>query len=212
MHKIEMNNWSRKSVYELYSQYSNPFYMVSFNVDVTNLYKYVKTHKLSFYYSMVYFCTKAINAVENFRYVKRENEILLIEERLPSFTTMPKNSENYHILTMYMEKDVNTFCMKTEEKDRTQKEFIDLNMENKDLIYFSCLPWIELTSMTNVRNYNDPSSVTSNIPSISWGKFKEEGEKKILTICVEVNHCYIDGYHIGKFAQNLENEFKNLNS
>ncbi len=70
--KINQDAWPRKEIFDFFSGVSNPFYMVTFRQDVTELYRYVKRHGLSFYYSLIYLCTEAINEVEAFRYGTRE--------------------------------------------------------------------------------------------------------------------------------------------
>lgn len=70
-----------------------------------------------------------------------------------------------------------------------------------DLIYISCLPWIELTALTNERDF-DPDDA---VPRIAWGKFRERDGRKILGMSMELNHRFTDGVHIGLFSQALDN-------
>ena len=67
MKKIDMKSWERRELYEFFSGMSWPFYSVTFQVDVTEVYQYAKREGLSFYYALVWLCTKACNQVENFR-------------------------------------------------------------------------------------------------------------------------------------------------
>ena len=82
--------------------------------------------------------------------------------------------------------------------------FCDREKETDDLIYISCLPWIELTAMTNERDLSGPDALNDSIPRIVWGKYTIENGRRILGISLEVNHRFIDGIHIGRFAQELE--------
>ena len=50
---IDMNTWPRREIYDFFSPIANPFYSVTFTLDVTNLYRYVKERELSFYYALV---------------------------------------------------------------------------------------------------------------------------------------------------------------
>ena len=68
MRKIDPNTWPRRDIFDFFSKISNPFYSVTFNVDVTEAYAYAKRSGLSFYYALVYLVTRAINSVEAFRY------------------------------------------------------------------------------------------------------------------------------------------------
>ena len=76
-----------------------------------------------------------------------------------------------------------------------------MSRETEDLIYYSCLPWLDLTSLTNEKDLSNEKSRCDSIPRIAWGKYINDGDKKILTISMEVNHRFIDGYHIGLFSK-----------
>lgn len=206
MRKIDMNTWPRRDIFDFFSKISNPFYSVTFNVDVTEAYAYAKRSGVSFYYAMVYLVTRAINSAEAFRYAIVDGELVLLDERSPSFTDLKKGSESFHIVTMPCEGDIADFCQEAKRRSAEQTTFLSTDKESADLIYFSCLPWIELTALTNERDF-DPDDA---IPRISWGKFHERDGRKILGMSLELNHRFTDGVHIGKFAEALENLMKQL--
>lgn len=206
MRKIDPNTWSRREIFDFFSKISNPFYSVTFNVDVTEVYAYAKRSGLSFYYALVYLVTKAVNSVEAFRYGIVDGELVLFDERSPSFTDLKKGSESFHIVTMPCEGNIAEFCQDAKRRSAEQTTFLSTDKESADLIYFSCLPWVELTALTNERDF-DPDDA---IPRISWGKFHERDGRKILGISLELNHRFTDGVHIGKFADALQNLIEQL--
>lgn len=206
MRKIDPNTWSRREIFDFFSKISNPFYSVTFNVDVTEVYAYAKRSGLSFYYALVYLVTKAVNSVEAFRYGIVDGELVLFDERSPSFTDLKKGSESFHIVTMPCEGNIAEFCQDAKRRSAEQTTFLSTDKESADLIYFSCLPWVELTALTNERDL-DPDDA---IPRISWGKFHERDGRKILGMSLELNHRFADGVHIGKFADALQNLIEQL--
>lgn len=206
MRKIDPNTWSRREIFDFFSKISNPFYSVTFNVDVTEAYAYAKRSGLSFYYALVYLVTKAVNSVEAFRYGIVDGELVLFDERSPSFTDLKKGSESFHIVTMPCEGNIAEFCQDAKRRSAEQTTFLSTDKESADLIYFSCLPWVELTALTNERDF-DPDDA---IPRISWGKFHERDGRKILGMSLELNHRFTDGVHIGKFADALKNLIEQL--
>lgn len=206
MRKIDPNTWPRRDIFDFFSKISNPFYSVTFNVDVTDAYAYAKRSGVSFYYAMVYLVTRAINSVEAFRYAIVDGELVLLDERSPSFTDLKKGSESFHIVTMPCEGDIEAFCREAKRRSAEQTTFLSVDKEGADLIYFSCLPWVELTALTNERDF-DPDDA---IPRISWGKYHERDGRKMLGMSLELNHRFTDGLHIGKFAEALENLIKQL--
>lgn len=200
MKRIDINAWKRKEIFEFFSGVSDPFFSVTFNVDVTNAYNFAKQNGASFYYAMTYLVTKAINSVEAFRYALVDGELCLFDERIPSFTDLKKGSESFHIVTMPCEGGILDFCREARERSAAQKTFLSLDKEGADLIYISCLPWVELTALTNERDF-DPDDA---VPRIAWGKFHERDGRKILGMSLELNHRFTDGVHIGMFAAELE--------
>lgn len=199
MQKINWMDWPRKDIFNFFSGMSHPFYSVTFGVDVTNLYCFAKENHISFYYSLVYLCTKAVNHVKAFRYMVSGGDLFLLEERIPSFTDLKPGSEQFHIVTMPCEGSIQAFCKAAREKSLTQTTFLDQASDTGDLIYFSCLPWVELTALTNERDF-DPDDA---VPRIAWGKYTEENGRKKLHISLELNHRFTDGLHVGKFYEEL---------
>lgn len=76
-----------------------------------------------------------------------------------------------------------------------------MSMEGKNLIFISCLPWLDITSLSHERTF-DPDDA---IPRVAWGRFVDDGSgRKELGMSLEVNHRFIDGYHISQFVRFLE--------
>lgn len=192
--------WPRREVYDFFSRMDDPFYMVTFQTDVTAVREYTKRNNLSFYYTMVYLCTAACNAVPAFRQVIRGGQVWELEARSPSFTDLHPGSEVFHIVTMPCTGTLAEFCHAAAEKSAAQTAFLDQQGESDALIYFSCLPWVELTALTNERAHDPDDSV----PRIAWGRYTAQDGRLKLRLSLEVNHRLIDGVHIGQFAQALE--------
>lgn len=199
MQTIDYEKWERRELYEFFSPMSNPFYSVTFNVDVTELYDYVKPKGLSFYYALTYLVTKAVNSVRALRYAMHDGSPVLLDERMPSFTDLKSGADTFHIVTMPCKGSLEDFCAEAKRKSAAQTSFIDMSSESDDLIFISCLPWVEMTAMTNERNFVKDDAV----PRIAWGKYRIENGHKILGMSLELNHAFADGKHVGEFALEL---------
>ena len=206
MKELCYDTWRRRELYEFFSPMSNPFYSVTFNLDVTELYDYVKSQGLSFYYALTYLVTKAANSVEALRYAMHDGVPVLHDARRPSFTDLKPGADSFHIVTMAADGDIADFCREAKRKSDGQTCFIDMTSESDDLIFISCLPWIELTAFTNERNCEKDDA----IPRITWGKYHNENGKKILGMSVELNHAFADGKHVGDFAVELRRLIESL--
>ena len=188
-------------MYEFFSAADQPFYNVAFRLDVTRAYNFAKENSLSFYMVMTYLVTKAINSVEAFRYAKLDGEIVLFDSLMPSFTDLKPGAEQFHIVTMPCEGGIAEFCREAKRRSLEQDCFIDMSMEGKNLIFISCLPWLDITSLSHERTF-DPDDA---IPRVAWGRFVDDGSgRKVLGMSLEVNHRFIDGYHISQFVRFFE--------
>ena len=200
MRMIDRAHWDRREIFDFFSPLSNPFYAVSFRLDVTELYRYCKVEGLSFYYAMIFLVTRAVNGTEAFLYTLRDGEVFLLDRREPSFTDRHAGAKYFHIVTMPCAGSIAQFCAAAAETSRAQQGFIDYASERADLVYLSTVPWLDLTALTNERDMDRDDA----IPRIAWGKYTEWDGRRTLGMSVEVNHRFVDGADIGAFAERLE--------
>ena len=92
------------------------------------------------------------------------------------------------------------FCASAQARSAAQKTLLDQDEENDNLIYISCTPWFDLTGCTNERDFDKDD----NIPRITWGKYVPADGRETLGMCLEVNHRFVDGWHLGQFYQHLQ--------
>lgn len=199
MQIIDMESWPRKDLFTFFSAMSHPFYSVTFAQDVTNLHRFTREHRCSFYYALVYLCTQAVNQVEALRYGIKDGQVVLFDKREPSFTDLKPGSQQFHIVTMPCAGTIQEFCRAARERSQRQTVFLQSELESDALIYFSCLPWLEMTAMTNERDLRPDDA----IPRLAWGKYTESNGRLKLNISMELNHAFADGLHIGLFHQEL---------
>ncbi len=204
MRVIDKAAWPRREAYELHAGCAWPFYSLSFEVEVTALRALAKAEGLSFYLATVWCVTQAMNAVENFRYAERGGEIVLLDARYPSWTEMGEGAGQYRIITLRETLPLRAFCRRAKEKSAAQRGMLEPSEEGADLIYLSCVPWLRLKSATHERT-PDPAD---SIPRITWGQWEEREGRTFLTLCLEVNHRFVDGWHVAQFAAALERLMK----
>ena len=197
---IDKETWPRRAHYDFFTPMSDPFYTLTFPVDVTPLRAWCRANVMPFYPAMVFGVTKAMEAVDAFHYKDRDGVIVRHDTLVPSFTDLKPGSQQFHIVTLPKEGDLDSFCRTTRAKSEAQQTFLDQSGELDDLIYFSCTPWFDLTGCTNERDFDKDD----NIPRITWGKYVPADGRETLGMCLEVNHRFVDGWHLGQFYQHLQ--------
>ena len=200
MEIIDKDKWARAEQFRFFSPFSDPFFALTFSLDVTGLYDHVKAKGISFYYSLCWLTAKAMNGIEAFRYKIRGEDVVIVDELIPSFTDLKPGGELFYIVTLPAGDDMEEFCRAASEKSRSQKKFIDRTCETDELIYITCLPWFEMTALKNERDLNRDDSV----PRAAWGKYIRRDGRLILNYSLELNHRLADGRHAGLFYEKLE--------
>jgi len=206
MKAVDLNTWARRAIYEHFSTVSWPFYAITLSIDVTRLRAVARQRGVSFYYAMIWACTHACNAIPEFRYRICDGVLMDMERTNPSFTVMRQGEQAFRIITMPWHEDLDTFCRQASERAERQTQFLNIEVESQSLIYFSCTPWFDFTSMTNERNLDTDDL----IPRLSWGKFYDQDGRTMVHLALDVNHRTIDGWHIAQFKQHLEELFNQL--
>ena len=204
--KVVWADWPRQEIFNFFSGMPDPFFSVTFTLDVTNVKVFTKENGLSFYYAMVWLCSKALDQVDAVHYTLRGGELYRLETRWPSFTDLKPGKEQFHIVTMPAGDEIKTFCRDAKEKSMAQENFINMDVEGDFLWFCSCLPWLPLTALKNEGTSNKDDA----IPRLAWGKYTEENGRYTLGLSFEANHRFIDGLHVGQFYQALCKLIDNL--
>lgn len=198
---INFDTWKRKSHYSFFEKVDNPQFNICLNIDVTNFLKFVKRNKLSFYYSMIYASTYVMNEIEEFRYKIRDGKIIIHDKLQPSFTDMSPNEDLFKIVTLDLGDNIIKFSNNAKEISTKQTEYFpETNLTQDELIYFSCIPWISFTSISNEIVMDKEDS----IPRISFGKYFNQGDSVLLPYSIQVNHMLLDGVHVGRYIERLQ--------
>lgn len=204
MKQIDINNWERKEHFEFFYKMDYPQYNVCMNIDVTRLIALCKEEKLSFYYSMIHAVTKAANETENFKYRIRDGKVVLHDNIHPSFTQIDESvsADLFKIVTVDFTDNIREFVKAAEKENAAQKSyFAPQKLTGRDdLIYITCIPWISFTHISHTISLNRNDAV----PRISWGKYYHDGNRILLPFSVQVHHALVDGIHVGKYIEKLQ--------
>lgn len=201
MKYIDTENWKRKDHYNYFKQLDYPHFNICGNLDITNFYKYIKENELPFFISFLYAAVKAANEIEEFKLRIREDMVIEHDTVSPSFTVMTED-EVFSFCTSEFKakfKDFKTGTLKEIEK---VKNNVKINDEpgRDDLLYITSIPWVSFTNITHPINMNPVDS----IPRISWGKYFTENNKIKIPLSVQVHHALVDGIHVGKYFNLLQ--------
>ncbi len=210
MKEINIATWERRDIYETFKSLELPFYHVAFRVDVTALKSYTRARGLSFYYSLVYMVGRAANSIMNFRLRYLDGKIYDVGDTVPSLTFMHKGREAFQVVNCALTPDMDSYTTAVRSLTDAQTAFMGgEDVAAYKLLYVSCLPWLDMLSSSSERS-RDPFDA---IPRIAWGKYVADADGRLtLGMSIDVNHKFVDGYHIGLFYERLQDMINDLAS
>src|ERR671912_1384055 len=201
MRTIDMQTWSRRNHFRLFSAFDHPHFIMCVNVDVTAFYPFVKRNGYSLTVSMVYVISRASNAIPEFRQRIRGDQVVEHEIVNPGFSILIDKDLFSFCDVEYVE-NFSEFARRAEKNIADVKAHPDLeNTPEKDeVLYMSPIPWVSFTSFSHPMQLHPADS----IPRFAWGKyFKESGSLK-MPLSVQGHHAVMDGIHMGRFYETVQ--------
>lgn len=194
--ELDIENWPRRTTYEFFKDYEDPFFNFTANLDVSSLHPFCKQYGLSFSLMALYYSLIAANEIREFR-IRLFDGRLVEFDRIHATQTILNDDETFSFAYFEMKDDVFEFDRAgkaTLEKYKALKTF-DVELDRVDLIYYSVIPWVSFTSFKHASRLDKSQTV----PRIVFGKRFDVGDKKLMPLSVEANHTIMDGFHVGKF-------------
>ncbi|MBN1120562.1 MAG: chloramphenicol acetyltransferase [Anaerolineae bacterium] len=200
MRHVDMENWPRREHFTVFNAFDHPHFNMCANVNLTAFYPAVKERGCSINVAIIYVIARASNAVPEFRYRIRDDEVVEHEIVHPS-STIPEGEGLFTFCTMDYYEDFPTFAVKAAERIAYVKEHPTLDDHGRDdLLFMSAIPWVSFTSVMHPMRDHPGDSV----PRFAWGKFFEEGESLKMPLGVQAHHALMDGLHMGRFYQEVQ--------
>ena len=196
MRIIDMQTWPRREHFKTYSTVDHPHFGLSADVDLSAIYPAAKQSGQSITVVIVYILSRASNAIAEFRHRIRVGEVVEHEIVHPSITILA-NEDLFSFCTLEYIANYSEFAARAEEKIAYVQEHPTLADEpgQDDLLFMTAIPWVSFTSFMHPMNLQPADSV----PRFAWGKFFEDGKILKMPLSVQVHHALMDGIHVGKF-------------
>lgn len=208
MQEIDIQNWKRRSHYELFGAYTDPSFVISVRLDMTHFMAH-KPAGHGFFAPFTYLLMNAANRFEGLRIRWVDGRPVIFDTVHPSYTVLLENENfafqstaydpSYAAFQTAMERDIE--AVKTGANATESDAFFQTN-NRADLIYISSLPWIDTQTITNPLPYEDKMSMS--IPRFNWGKCVREDDRYAMGLSVTLNHAYIDGFEASRMLQTLQ--------
>ena len=195
-HEVDIDTWERKTTYEFFLDYEDPFFNIAANLDVTRLYRFCKDNDLAFSLAALFLSLKTANAIREFR-LRMKDERVIEFDRIEATQTILNDDETFSFCYFELKDDIFEFdrAGKVAREKYLALRTFDVETDRLDLIYYSAIPWISFTSFKHA----SPRNNRQTIPRMVFGKHFENGDRRLMPFSVEVHHALVDGVHVGKF-------------
>lgn len=197
---IDLEEYPRREHFLYFKEMAYPYVGVTVTVDITDFMKQIRQKEQPFFLSFLYRVMEAGNSIPQFRQRIEGNGIAEYSYSKASCVIM-KPDDTYAYCTLDGRQPLESFLKEGRRKIEAVKQdgSIEEDSEVESMFFISCLPWLSYSSFLQAV----PAPADSNV-RISWGKYTEENGKITLPVSVLGHHALIDGLHLGRFYEKLE--------
>lgn len=199
MREIDVTTWNRAMHYQIFRNSVQPQYGVTFELDITNFLKRIRARGYSFTFSFVFAVTKCANEIQEFRCRFFNGKPVIYDKINTAFTYLDWDSELFKVVNVEMQDTMEEYVALAANTINNQKEYFTAPMRN-DIYQFSSFPWVSFTHISHTESGKKDDAT----PMIDWGKYFIRDNKVILPFSIQVHHSFVDGVHIGKLANVLQ--------
>jgi chloramphenicol O-acetyltransferase type A len=128
----------------------------------------------------------------------RADQVVEHPEVHPSFTVLT-DDETFGFATIQYTPDFSEFHQNVIAGIEAAKKNPTIHDEpgRDDMIFLTTMTWVSFTQISHPVPLNPPDS----FPRITWGKFFDQGQQRLMPLSLLANHALVDGLPVGKFFE-----------
>lgn len=208
MHReIDLETWERRSTFEFFKDFEDPYFNITANLNVARLYDMCKSNDLAFSLAFLFYSLETANEIREFRR-RMIGESVVEFDRVEATQTILNEDKTFSFSYYRLQDNVIEFVSEgrvSRDKYLSLKTF-DVETDRLDLIYYSAFPWVSFTSFKHASRLNNRQT----IPRMVFGKMFEENGSRKMPFSVEAHHAMMDGYHVGLYYETLQQKLNSL--
>ena len=201
---IPLESYPRRAHFSYFRAMANPYMGLTVSVNITEFMAALQEEKAPFFLSFLYCVSRAANRVPQLRQRVKNGEIIEYLHCPTSHTVALKN-ETYCYCSLESHLPFDAFlpyALQAQENARKTASLEDGDEEVAlPLLFLSSLPWITYDALLQPT----PTPADTN-PRITWGRWRQEGERYLLPVTLLCNHALVDGLHLARFYDALNQE------
>lgn len=199
MTPIDLENWPRAQHFELFKNFTQPYFNVCIQLDMQPLYQYCKSQQQSFFQSYIFLALRACHQYQPMLLRIVENRPMQLHDVRASVVELAAD-DTFRFSYFNACNDFSDFAKhahRVSESTKQQPLFSPAFAKTEgqaDLIHVSVLPWLDFTSFSHAHH----QGTSLGIPKLVFGKYNSQTGKMPLSI--DVHHALMDGLHVARFV------------
>jgi len=209
---LDISQWKRKNHFDFYKNFTDPYFNLCCEIDVTNAVKFAKTQHYSIFSTLLYLSAKACNQVTALKLrLTKEQGVEQFNIVHPAATLLTKD-ETFTFCNFLYEDDLHAFVKQVEQEriKALQQQSLSQVINRPEHIFYSVIPWLAFTGYKHASN-----GAGIGHPKIVFGKIQSMGEQPLQTkstmpVSVELHHALADGLDVAKYIEKFQNNIDEL--
>ena len=201
MRNIDIQTWRRQNISEPITHHPTHTSACAQISTLTRFYSAAKQSGTTFTVAVIYALSRTANAIPEFRYRIRGDSVVEHEVVHPSTTIMGQD-DLFTFCSIEYTPEFTAFAARAAERIAYVRKNPTLRDEpgRDDYLFMTSIPWVSFTAFTHPGHLHPAKS----IPMFAWGKLFAEGDHRKMPLCVQVHHAVVDGVHVGRFYEQLQ--------
>lgn len=208
--EINKNHWLGTSMYELYNTLDMPFYSITVRLDMTRPAAFARKRHLSLFSLCLYGLAGAVNSVEAFRYRRLADGRVVLHDAVDLSYIILLNDKRISAVMAPRIRDFMAFHQERklrEARARMQEPVFYMN-EERDLAFYSSVPWLDFTAGTQPMNTGQGYD---SIPRFTTGRCTVHADGTAsMPLDMHMHHGFVDGAAAGDLITALQRTWGEL--
>lgn len=205
---IDIQTWRRRETYLFFRDFPNPFYNVTFRMDVTAARERARMAGVRFSQYLNYASIRAVNDIEELRYRQIGGQVWLYDQ-IRLNMPIPLEDHSYKSVILPCLPSLSEFAAAAE-RARTAAmsgEGDAYGADNeKDTFCISINPWYDFTSIS----FQLGPGGGEEIPLSVIGKMTRQGDAWSVPVAMRFHHGFTDGYNVGQYIEAFQRNLDTL--
>jgi chloramphenicol O-acetyltransferase type A len=198
---IDVHSWPRRAVFEHYRGYADPFIGLTTEIEAGPTWTWCKRTGAPFSLACWFATMTVANGLTPLRQRLRAGGVWEHEQLRIGATVLEEDETFTFVYYPYAETfDAFVRGARTKRESRRGARHLEPEVSTDDLLFCTMLPWVRFRGIRHPRQGHPDESV----PRVAIGRASPQAEGVRLPVNVEAHHALVDGLHLHRFFQRLE--------